>query len=128
MEVRRNPMNEHSMKSSEGKYSREAEEALIGSLLVEPERFPSIAAFLTGDDFYFEEHQILWDAMAYLQQLNQTFDLVAVVMRLGATLAGASTQAVVLNLMMTTPTPVHAEIYGHMIERCATARRSEDAE
>ncbi|MBN1666294.1 MAG: replicative DNA helicase, partial [Anaerolineales bacterium] len=42
--------------------SREAEEAVLGSILINPEAYYDVAPFLQGDDFYIHRHRWIWQA------------------------------------------------------------------
>ncbi|MBE6645913.1 MAG: replicative DNA helicase, partial [Ruminococcaceae bacterium] len=37
--------------------SIEAEQALLGSLIINPESFDKVAGFITANDFYLDEHK-----------------------------------------------------------------------
>ncbi len=43
--------------------SIEAEQSVLGSILIKPECFSAVAGMLTGEDFYLEEHRHIFDAM-----------------------------------------------------------------
>lgn len=40
--------------------SREAEQAVLGALMVLPEKFPEVADWLAADDFYFRDHRLIY--------------------------------------------------------------------
>ena len=40
--------------------SLEAEQALLGSILLEPRAFFSVASFLAGGDFFLKRHEYIW--------------------------------------------------------------------
>ncbi|MBI5348775.1 MAG: replicative DNA helicase, partial [Chloroflexi bacterium] len=42
-------------------YNLEAEEAVLGSVLIDPESFFDVAQFLKTDDFHTVKHQWIWD-------------------------------------------------------------------
>ena len=41
-------------------HSREAEEAVVGAVLINPEACCDIAQFLTADDFYIHRNKWIW--------------------------------------------------------------------
>lgn len=53
-------------------FSIEAEQALLGSVLIDPERFKDIANIVRSDDFYLEQNQQIFEAMQslFLQSRN----------------------------------------------------------
>ena len=103
----------------------EAEEALIGSLLIDGEYIARIAPMLHPGAFYRERNQLCYDAAMALSQRNQAID--------HATLAGelARTEkldlvggvAYLSHLVSITPTSVHAEDYAEIVSRTATMRK-----
>ena len=46
--------------------SREAEEAVLGAVLINPEAYYDVAQFLRADDFYIHRHQWIWEAYTRL--------------------------------------------------------------
>ncbi len=57
-------------------FSLEAEQSLLGSILINPESFNDIGGFITGDEFYLEEHKEIFDAMKKLFKDNKSIDFV----------------------------------------------------
>ncbi|MGC4098985.1 MAG: DnaB-like helicase N-terminal domain-containing protein [Nitrospira sp.] len=43
-------------------YSREAEEAVIGAVLINPEVYYDLAQFLQPDDFYIHRLRFIWES------------------------------------------------------------------
>ena len=41
-------------------HSREAEEAVVGAVLINPEVYYDVAQFLQADDFYIHRHKWIW--------------------------------------------------------------------
>ena len=63
--------------------SVEAEQSVLGSLLIAPaEGFEKISGILTADDFYINEHRILFLAMQEMFLANQEIDTVTLVNKL----------------------------------------------
>jgi replicative DNA helicase len=44
-------------------HSRDAEEAVIGSVLINPEAYYDVAQFLKAEDFYIERHRWIWESI-----------------------------------------------------------------
>ena len=56
-------------------YSIEAEQAILGTLITDPEKFDEIP-FLKADDFYLEQHRAIYDSLSRMLQVNRKVDLV----------------------------------------------------
>ena len=59
--------------------SIEAEQALLGSLIINPESFDKVGGFITTNDFYLEEHKQIYLAMHGLFATNSQIDLVTLI-------------------------------------------------
>ncbi len=106
-------------------YSQEAEEAVLGAVLVNPEAFLGVASFLQVEDFYILRHSYIWEALLRISERNEQIDFVTVQDELRAMtrLNDIGGPAYLLHLINSTPTSVHAEVYGHLVERAAVRRR-----
>lgn len=106
-------------------YSQEAEEAVIGAVLVNPEAFLGVASFLQADDFYILRHSYIWEALHRLSDRNENIDYLTVQeeLRAAGRLAEIGGPAYLTQLMNSMPTSMHAEIYGRIVERAAIRRR-----
>ncbi len=105
--------------------SVEAEEAVLGSILIDPDALLRVSEFLTGDDFYIVKHQWLWDVCLALHERREPIDFVTITRELETRgqldeIGGA---AYVSHLINVVPTAIHAEGYGHIVERAANRRR-----
>ncbi|MFN8472894.1 MAG: replicative DNA helicase [Anaerolineae bacterium] len=106
-------------------FNIEAEEAVLGSLLLDPQAIVRIAAFLKPDDFYRETNRWVFEAVLALYERRDAIDFLTVRDELerGGRLdevGGASFLASLINVV---PTSVHVEHYGRIIERASTRRR-----
>jgi len=106
-------------------YSQEAEEAVIGSILVNPNAYVALAAFLEADDFYLLRHQFIWQAIARLNERNEALDYLTIVTELKnmGWLEDIGGPAYITRLVNNTPHAIHAEFYGRIVERAAVRRR-----
>jgi replicative DNA helicase len=106
-------------------YSQEAEEALLGSILVNPEMFPTVRTFLKAEDFYILRHTYIWEALERIDDRGDEIDYLTVQHEIKAHghLATIGGPAYLTQLANNTPTSMHAEIYGHMVERFAIRRQ-----
>ena len=105
--------------------SLEAEEAVIGSVLVNPSVYVRIAMFLKPTDFYYLKLSYIWQAFGNLLKRNEPIDYLTVIQELKTTgwLNEVGGPAEITRLATQTPTAVHAEVYGKLVER-ASVRRS----
>ncbi len=106
-------------------YSREAEEATIGSVLINPESYYDVAAFLKSDDFYIHRHQWIWEAFIRLHERRIPIDYLTVSEELNqmGQLAEAGGPAYLTALINNVPTSLHAEAYGRIVEENAIRRK-----
>ncbi len=106
-------------------YSQEAEEATIGAILVNPVTYFSVAAFLNAEDFFILRHRYIWEGLTRLHERGEPIDYLTITQELKDTgrLAEIGGPAYLTQLINSTPTSVHAEVYGRLIERAATRRR-----
>jgi replicative DNA helicase len=106
-------------------YSQEAEEAVLGAVMINPESFLAVASFLTADDFFILRHGYIWEAMTRIVERNDRLDTLTVQEELRAhgRLNDIGGPAYLMQLINNTPTSVHAEVYGRLVERAALRRR-----
>lgn len=60
-------------------FSLEAEQSVLGSILIDPDCFPEIASMLKSDDFYLESHAAIYLAMQDLFLQSRTIDVVTLI-------------------------------------------------
>ncbi len=103
----------------------EAEQSVLGSLLIDPDAIIKVGAFLRADDFYREAHQVIYLAIATLHERRQPADFVTVVDELTrrGELDVVGGAPYLTSLISMVPTSVHVEHYGHIVERTSTMRR-----
>ena len=63
-------------------YSLDAEQAVLGSVMIDPESFEKIAGIIDSTDFYLEEHRDIYLAMQKLFLDSRQIDLVTLIDRL----------------------------------------------
>ena len=105
-------------------YSVEAEQAVLGAILINAEAYFDVAAFLRPEDFYLVKHRWIWDAFAHLHEQRQSVDVLTVSAALEARgqLAEAGGGAYLAQLLNAVPTSIHAEAYGKIVQRDAMRR------
>lgn len=109
--------------------NREAEEALIGAVLINQEVYLDIAQFLSAEDFFIVRNQWIWEAFQHLMETRQPIDLVTVTEALAnqGRLDEVGGQAYLISLINQSPNAFHAESYGRIIEQNAIRRRMLEA-
>ena len=57
-------------------HSIEAEQSVLGSMLIDPESWDKVAELVTETDFYNRSHQTIFRAIVRLLNTNQPIDLI----------------------------------------------------
>ena len=106
-------------------FSIEAEKALLGSVLINPDVFLTLSAFLKADDFFILRHSHIWSAMLRLSERREPVDpeLLADELENIRQLEAIGGRAYISELANSTPPSVNAEFYGQLGERAAVRRR-----
>ena len=107
----------------------EAEEGVVGSLLLDGEAILKVAHLLKRQDFYREKNGICYQVCLDLFQRGDAINQITVSHELARKdqlepLGGA---AYLSHVISTVPTPVHIEHYAQIVSRTATMRRLVDA-
>lgn len=106
-------------------FNLDAERAVLGSLLLDPEALARIIAFLKKDDFFRETHQWIYEALIGLHARNEPTDYLMLadeLERMGK-LSEVGGVAALSELSLAVPTAIHIEHYAHIVERNALLRR-----
>ncbi len=102
----------------------EAEQSVLGSILIDADAILKVGDFLKQADFYRAQHADIYEAMLALHGQREPIDLVTLgdELRRRDKLEGVGGPAYLTSLMNTVPTAVHAEHYGRIVERKAVLR------
>ena len=102
----------------------EAEEAVIGSLLIDGEAISRIGGKLKPEDFYRERNRICYQATITLYERSEPLDQITVSRELAhhQQLEAVGGMAYLSHLVSITPTSVHIEYYAALVVRAATMR------
>jgi replicative DNA helicase len=105
--------------------SRQAEEAVLGAVLIHSETYFEVAQFLQADDFYIIRNRWIWEACTRLHERRQPIDYLTVIEELEkrSQIADVGGPAYIMALINQTPTSLHAEAYAHIIEEASIRRR-----
>ncbi len=106
-------------------HSREAEEAVLGAILINPEVYYDVASFLRADDFYIHRHRWIWETFTQLHERRRPVDILTVTEELDqkGQLAEVGGPAYLTALINNVPTSLHAEAYGRIVEENSIRRR-----
>jgi replicative DNA helicase len=110
-------------------HNMEAEEAVLGSLLIDPDAIINISTFLRAEDFFLQRHGWVYAAVLDLHERRQPADLVTLSDELARReqLEDIGGAAYLTSLINATPTSIHVEYYARIVERTAVLRRLIDA-
>lgn len=103
----------------------EAEQAVLGSLLFDPDAIIQVAHILKGSDFYLEKHTWIYEAILHLHEMREPVDLLSVVSALDARkhLLDVGGASYLTSLMSSVPTAAHVEHYSRLVEHASLQRR-----
>jgi len=103
----------------------EAEQAVLGALLLDPEAIVQVIPILHTEDFYLEKHQWIFQAIYALHERREAIDFLTVVAELERRnqLTEAGGAAYITALINAVPSAIHIEHYARLVERLATQRR-----
>lgn len=108
-------------------HSPEAEQAVLGCILIDPTAFYEVATVLEPDDFFQQAHGMIYKAIRTLYGDRVAVDMLT----LGELLRqrgveqirGVEIEAVILDLIGSVPSSVHALDYARIVESAAVRRR-----
>lgn len=105
-------------------YSQEAEEAVLGAVIINPESLLDLD-FLTSDDFFILRHRTVFKAMKRLQARNEPVEFITLQAELRGMneLTAIGGPAWLLSLTNNTPSSMYTEVYGRLVQRAALRRR-----
>ena len=103
----------------------EAEEAVLGALLIDPDAIIKAAPIVRTEDFYLEKNAWIYEAVMVLHERREPVDFLTVVAELERQnkLNDVGGAAYISALINAVPTAVHVEHYAQIVERMSTLRR-----
>jgi replicative DNA helicase len=106
-------------------HNAEAEEAILGSVLLDREVIRRLSGRLAPRDFYRERNATIYEAMASIDARDGTVDYLTLIDELDRAqrLAAVGGTTYVAGLLGAVPTPIHAEHYAKIVASCAFMRR-----
>ncbi|MBE6688020.1 MAG: replicative DNA helicase [Ruminococcaceae bacterium] len=110
---------------SQPPFSLEAEQALLGAVILSGEKFADIAEKIKSDDFYVPQHKAIYKAMQSVFLQSKSIDLVTIIEALVETgeYTDESARSYIKNLGDAVPSLSNIEDYAKIIRDKATLRR-----
>lgn len=123
------PTSEQNLTAKVPPHSAEAEESLLGSLLIDKDAVIKVADSLMPQDFYKEANKIIYDTIKELYGNQEPVDIITLANRLEekkqlTTAGGRTYLAQLSNAVATSGNIVH---YSNIVQRKATLRRLQQA-
>ena len=105
-------------------HSIEAEQSVLGTMLIEPETWDTVTEIVGTDDFYNRAHQTIFGAILELLKVNQPIDLITVSETLEKhdQLDAAGGFAYLAELAKNTPSAANVVAYANIIRERAITR------
>ena len=121
--------NEQSLIAKIPPHSQEAEESLLGSLLIDKDAIVKVADIIMPQDFYKDAHKIIFDSIKELYSGQQPIDIVTLANRLEEKkqLSAVGGRSYLAYLTGTIATSGNITNYANIIQRKATLRRLQQA-
>ena len=106
-------------------HSIEAEEAVLGSLLIDPDALFEVSSFLRADAFYRAQNRWIYESMLALSENRVPLDIVTLIeeLRRRERLEEIGGESTVISLLNAVPTSINVEAYGKMVEAASIRRK-----
>lgn len=103
----------------------EAEQAVLGSVLIDKESLTKIADTLSAEDFYAEKHKLVFDAMLTLYSKHEPIDIISLsnLLEERKQLESIGGRSWLVSLSNAVPTAANIVQYASIIQKKATLRR-----
>lgn len=96
-------------------FSQEAEQAVLGAMLIKPELIDVLSADLKESDFFFADNRSIFKAITNLNARSQPVDIVTVGEYVGTLYGGTSAFAYAAELHHNTPSAANAKAYAQVV-------------
>src|SRR5215510_3133885 len=106
-------------------HSVEAEQSLLGALLIDNQAFDRVADLVAADDFYRDDHRRIWRHIAKLAEASRPADVVTVLESIEASEDKDKTggAAYLAALAQNTPSALNIRRYAELVRERAVQRR-----
>ncbi len=106
-------------------HSTEAEEAVLGSLLIDPDAIFEVASFLRPEAFYRVANRWIYDSILALSERREPIDFITLTeeLRRREQLEEVGGEAYLIGLLNVVPTSINARSYAQVVEAASTRRK-----
>lgn len=106
-------------------HSQEAEQAVLGALMIDHRAWDRMSDQLVAEDFYRNDHRLIFQAMSYLAERSQPFDVVTVAetLKVRQQLEVAGGEGYLFELAKNTPTAANVQAYADIVRERAILRQ-----
>ena len=117
-------VEENSPKLQSQPNNRDAEESVLGAVLINPEAYYDVSQYLRSDDFYYHKNKCVWEAFVNLNEKNTPIDPITVKDELERQdlLTEVGGIGYLAELSNKVPNSLHAETYAKRVEEASTRR------
>lgn len=105
-------------------YSVEAEQAVLGSIIIDPKCLNDVAVSIKAEYFYIPQHREIYSALAEMYELSQTIDFISLLEKLkrDGVYDEAGGKAYLTQLVQTVPSAANVLTYVAIVRERYTAR------
>ena len=105
--------------------SLEAEQSVLGSLILDRDAIIKIADIITAEDFYEDKHRVIYNAIIKLYDERESIDILTVSNKLedGSSLEKIGGASYLTTLVNSVPSSAHIVHYANIVRRKGTLRR-----
>jgi len=117
-------MTPEELKDKVPPHNSEAEQAVLGAILIDPDSVPAILKYLRPEDFYVNANKEIFAAVISLYERNEKADLITLTDELKAlgTLDAAGGPAYIASLSSVTPSSANVEYYARIVQEGSVRR------
>lgn len=110
-------------------FNTDAEQAILGSILIDQDALLFVREIIKPDDFYIERHRWIYDIILDLDARDVPCDILTITDELErrGQLDKVGNMPYLTELMHVTPTSIHATHYAQMVKRTSVLRQLKDA-
>ncbi|EKD32777.1 MAG: hypothetical protein ACD_76C00149G0008 [uncultured bacterium] len=103
----------------------EAEQSVLGAILIDPESIIKVSDIIHPDDFYLEKHKQIYDTILELSEKNQPIDMISVSNKLEekGSLKEAGGRSYLADLTNAVTTAANISSHAEIVRKKATLRR-----
>ncbi len=103
----------------------EAEQSVLGSILLEPEALSRVLEVMTGEDFYREAHRKIFNAMLDLYQKGTPVDLITLteILQNKGQLEDIGGASYLISMTDAIPSAIHVDVYARIVREKSILRR-----